>query len=126
MRSTGFTRKTHDLIHARSCGVCEMCGSAASEQHHHRLPRRMGGSRVPYINSPANGLALCSICHSIVEGMSVTNQWGNRVHGSREVSYRNGWLVRDGDDPRCVAVFTAIGWQTFDDLGHSNPLPQEA
>lgn len=126
MNMTGFTPKVRALLNSRSCGLCEICGGAPVQEHHHRLPRRMGGSRLPVVNSPANGLAICSVCHDVAEGRSVLNQWGNRIHGSRDESYRNGWLVRTGHDPREIAVLTAVGWQRFDDFGQSHPLPQEA
>lgn len=86
----------------------------------------MGGSKDPVTNSPANGLYICNVDHDRVEGRSVLNQWGNRIHGSRQESFDKGWLVRSGQDPREIAVELAYGFRRLDDHGHAFPLPQEA
>ncbi|WP_280427190.1 HNH endonuclease [Nocardia brasiliensis] len=68
MRKTGPSKKVVDLIRDRSAGICEICGWAEGQQIHHRRPRKMGGTRDPQINSPANLLHLCNLCHAVVEG----------------------------------------------------------
>lgn len=125
---TGFPPRVRALIETRSCHLCEICGDYGV-QVHHRLPRKSGGRHGEAkvrVNSPANGLMVCTVCHDVAEGRSVVNRWGNRIRGSREESRRNGWLLRERDAATEVAVLTAVGWQRFDDLGRSHRIPQEA
>lgn len=82
----GFSQRVVDQIDGRSMGWCEVCGEHRVQEHHHRRPRGMGGSRRDDTNRASNGLGLCSGCHRLVE------------------SYRNvakilGWLVAQGAEP---------------------------
>ncbi len=43
---------------------CEICGTSRNLEVHHIEPRRMGGSRRPEIESPANKAILCRRCHT--------------------------------------------------------------
>ncbi len=43
---------------------CEICGTSRNLEVHHIDPRRMGGSRRPEIESPANKAILCRRCHT--------------------------------------------------------------
>jgi 5-methylcytosine-specific restriction protein A len=126
MRYTGFPPAVKAMIEARSLGLCEVCAMHPAEVIHHRRPRGMGGSRDPVTNSPANALHICNVDHDLIEGRSVLNHWGNRVHGSRKESFIKGWLVRPHDDPREVAVELAYGFRRLDDRGDMHELPQEA
>ncbi|HEY8590216.1 MAG TPA: HNH endonuclease signature motif containing protein [Naasia sp.] len=47
------------LVHARSEGLCERCGSAWATDWHHRQNRSQGG-----VWCPSNGLDLCRSCHA--------------------------------------------------------------
>jgi hypothetical protein len=97
---TGPTAATRQLVWERAGGRCEICGFAATMAGigysiHHRLPRRMGGSRAPWINSPANLLLVCGSgtvgCHGMVEA--------NRAN-----AYGYGWLLKAGQHPAEVSA----------------------
>lgn len=66
-RRTGPDAATRALVLARDGGSCVICGSTQNLQIHHRAGRRMGGTRRPEINSPANLLTLDLECHQSVE-----------------------------------------------------------
>jgi hypothetical protein len=54
---------------------------------------------------PANGLALCLVCHLMVES-------------NRELALENGWLVRQEHDPAGVAVMRhGSDWYLLDNQG---------
>lgn len=118
-RPEGFPRPVRDLIEARAGGVCELCGVLPVAQIHHRRPRGMGGTSDPGTNRAANGLALCSCCHDVVEGRSVLHPQLGRVRGSRAESERKGWLISrlSPDAPDEVPVWTAIGWVQLSNSG---------
>src|SRR4030042_791845 len=42
---------------------CEICGTSRNLEVHHIQPKRMGGSRRPEIEAPANKATLCHSCH---------------------------------------------------------------
>jgi 5-methylcytosine-specific restriction endonuclease McrA len=62
---------------ARSGGMCEICGTYAAAERHHRLRRSQGGG-----NELDNLLHLCPPCHGI-------------VHAYPVLSYEHGWLLRN-------------------------------
>lgn len=71
---------------------CARCGTGTGRfAVHHRLPRRLGGSRRPDVASVSNLLLLCEPCHLTVESL-------------RAVSYAHGLLLPDGADPASVPV----------------------
>lgn len=87
--ATGFTPQDHATIMGRNNGLCERCGTARSQQAHHRKARGMGGvhgTTASDVNRPSNGLGLCAPCHGWVEG-------------NRPESVLHGWLVPRGVDP---------------------------
>ncbi|WP_341266943.1 HNH endonuclease signature motif containing protein [Gordonia malaquae] len=109
-RQTGFTKASRELIVARASGMCEVmrqgCQFTGSEIHH-RMTRGMGAPRVDGINSPANGLLLCSSCH----------RW---VTENPLVSYRLGWAIRRNgiQAPTTVEVlWRKTSWVLLDDGG---------
>jgi hypothetical protein len=75
------------MCEAAVLGVC--LGRATNQ--HHRLPRRMGGTSNPAINTACNLLDLCGSattgCHGFLES-----------HRS-EARDCYGWLLRAGADP---------------------------
>lgn len=105
MRDTGASREIRTAVVARSQvrghPSCERCGAAPPEQIHHRKPRRLGGTRDPQANQPANLVAICAGCHLAIE-----------MHRSR--AYAEGWLVPDGNDPAETAVFYRRRWVHLD------------
>lgn len=107
-RDTGPSKTTRDIVWARAGGRCELCGEALAGpvgfSVHHRLPRRMGGSRRPELNTPANLLVVC--------GSGTTGCHG-RIESRREQAYTEGLLLHDGQDPATVPVLIACpidGW----------------
>lgn len=111
-RRTGPTASVVTLVLKRSEGRCEKCSTELSGERgtgwhiHHRRPRRTGGSRLADTNSPANLLALCPDCHSIVESY-------------RADSYAHGWLLHAADTPAAEPVLLARGshWTYLNDAG---------
>lgn len=107
-RDTGPSKTTRDIVWARAGGRCELCGEALAGpvgfSVHHRLPRRMGGSRRPELNTPANLLVVC--------GSGTTGCHG-RIESLREQAHTEGLLLHDGQDPATVPVLIACpvdGW----------------
>lgn len=89
---TGPTPAQRLVVVSRAGSACERCSEPwTGLQVHHRLPRGMGGSSLPEINSPANLLLLCPDCHGWVES-------------NRTDAYTAGWLVHRGLDPAAVPV----------------------
>lgn len=103
VKVTGPTRTTREVVWARAGGRCELCGGSIAGvvgfSMHHRLPRRMGGSSRPELNTPANLILLC--------GSGTTGCHG-RVESHREQAYGEGLLLREGQDPAAVPVLLAI------------------
>jgi 5-methylcytosine-specific restriction protein A len=92
-------RLTIEAIHRRSNGRCEMDGLACAHGRHvhHRKPRGMGGS-TDDPHRPENLLVIHPNCHLL------------RVERDRSEAFFFGWLVRRGEDPLFVPVFTHQGW----------------
>ena len=71
------TPATFDLVWSRDRGCCVRCGAALvgarglSWSVHHRRPRSMGGSKLPWVDKPGNLILLCGSgttgCHGYVE-----------------------------------------------------------
>lgn len=107
-RKTGPTKTVADLVHGRSQGLCEHCGELPGEQLHHRLPRRMGGSRRPWINLPSNLVDLNSKCHLWAES-------------NRREAQDLGLLLTDRMIPCRVMVQRWDGLHWLDDEGGFEP-----
>lgn len=101
---TGFSKDVRDIVIERSQGTCECCGMDRAEQLHHRRARGMGSTRRPESNWPANALAMCAACHSMVESR-------------REFAFDRGWLVRQGFMPADVPVVYQGSWAVLSDDG---------
>ena len=77
MRGTAdgsFSAEVKAAVTLRARSGCERCGRWCGEgawaEHHHRIPRGMGGAaaeRAAILSSPANCLLLCARCHRWVE-----------------------------------------------------------
>ena len=42
---------------------CEICGTIRNVDHHHVIPKRMGGSKNPTVQDESNLMTLCRQCH---------------------------------------------------------------
>ena len=108
-----FDKATKDLADARAGHRCEVCGVGPIEQHHHRMPRRMGGSRAPQVSSVANCCPACAPCH-------------RRIESDREWAVSNGYLVVGSWLPTNTAM-VVDGCRVFLTLdGRYEPVPVEA
>jgi hypothetical protein len=84
--------KIRQIVIDRADQKCELCyGPLHQMSLHHRRPRGMGGSKVPWIHDPENLLALC--------GSGTTGCHG-KVESYRERAYEFGWLVRYSMTPK--------------------------
>lgn len=101
MRGTAdgsFSAEVKAAVTLRARSGCERCGRWAGEgawaEHHHRIPRGMGGAsseRAAILSSPANCLLLCAPCH----------RW---IERHRDLATASGWLVPWTDDPAEMPV----------------------
>lgn len=113
-RDTGPQFWVKQEVQARWGGRCARCGGPGSNIHH-RQPRRMGGSRDPRVNGPANLLWLCGT------GTTRCHGW---IESHRDAAREAGWLLRDGQDPAAVPVLLWDGRRVLlDDDGGQRPAP---
>lgn len=89
-RDTGFPPWVAEVIVERDGGCCARCGLAVTHLErgfawsiHHRRPRKSGGNRDAWINETANGVVLCTACHT-------------KIESDRGIAYDTGWLIRMG------------------------------
>lgn len=104
-RDTGPSLKVRVLVRERDGDRCVRCGvycgpGGAAGQLHHRAPRRMGGSRSPYINSPANLVLLDAACHAAIES-------------HRTIATAQGFLLRKPSHAAEVPVMAHDGWHLY-------------
>lgn len=103
-RTTGPSPKTRLELWGRARDRCELCevllAGVRDVSVHHRCPRRMGGTRKPWINDLVNLLLVC--------GSGTTGCHG-RIESNRSIAYDAGWLLHDGADPWETPVDLAIG-----------------
>ena len=101
-RNTGPSATTSDIVWARAGGRCEICAGPLAGvlgfSRHHRLPRRMGGSRRPELNAPSNLLVIC--------GSGTTGCHG-RIESHRERAYEDGLILRADQNPLHVPAMLA-------------------
>ncbi len=104
-RHTGPSRSVRQLIEARSEGLCEFwqCLDEAA-QGHHRLPRRMGGSKAPGINEASNLIRVCLDHHSWAES-------------HRAKALELGLILHAGADPSASPVYLRYGLVLLADDG---------
>lgn len=100
-RSTGPARVIVEEVRGRDSWCCARCGTADQLTTQHRVARGMGGTRVPWINLPANLITLCGSgvhgCHGEVESYPTYAQ-------------AHGLSIRHSQDPESMPVFTWRGW----------------
>ena len=83
VRALVLTRDGH------RCARCRRSVTDFPASVHHRVPRRMGGTRDPRINDPRNLVLVCG------SGTTGCHGW---IESHRELSYASGWLLRSLDD----------------------------
>lgn len=108
-RYTGPGAMAMRIIGARSDGQCEFPDCAAAAEHtHHRRPRRLGSTRRPETNLPANLLRLCSPHH----------EW---VESNRTAALAMGLLLHDTATPADVPCSMRYGVVLLADDGEVIP-----
>lgn len=110
-RNTNPSRAVIELVKQRANYRCERCGLHPGQQAHHRHPRKMGGTRRPEINQPANLLWLNAECHRVVES-------------DRLKAIADGFLIPDGYMPADVPVRLFYGLHKLTDDGGTIPIPE--
>ena len=106
-RHTGPTQVVRDAVYGRDGMHCVMCGGDYALALHHRAGRRMGGTRRPEVNSPANLVLLCNDhCHPYVEQ-------------NRELAEDRGYIVRGQADPSLIPLVWHGIWVL---LGHDGSV----
>jgi hypothetical protein len=123
-RRTGPASDVVDLVLERANYSCEVCGIGLGDQRgtdysiHHRLARKMGGTRWPGINLPSNLL--------VVDGSGTTGCHGV-LESHRAGAVAGGWLVLSRTDPAQVAVLiTRDRWRYLTADGSYSDSPPEA
>lgn len=95
MTTSPVTPATRALVRDRSAGFCEVCGTRAGENIHHRAPRGMGGTKRD-IHTAEWLLNLCGSgttgCHGYIES-------------HRDEAYEKGWLLRRHSSPRTIPAW---------------------
>ena len=115
-RNTGPSLAVRDLVRSRDMDACVRCGAWdrpeiwPRHQIHHRVPRGLGGSRRPEINSPANLVLVCAVCHA-------------RIESHRDEAREDGWLVRQGHDPALTPIPGPEGWVLLTHDGQIQECP---
>lgn len=98
----GPSAETVGLLHARSGGVCEICGRAEATEIHHRKYRSRGGG-----HNIENLLHVC--------GMGNASGCHGRCHSGEGEA--NGWAVHAWQDERTVPVTLRDGRYRLDEWG---------
>lgn len=123
-RHTGPSTDVVVAVLERASYACEICGvdllygeRGVDYSIHHRLARKMGGTRWDGSNLPSNLLVVCghgtSGCHGEIESR-------------RSSAVARGWLVLSHEDPEHVAVLiTRDRWRYLaaDGSYAENPVP---
>jgi hypothetical protein len=114
---------------SRDKGRCVRCGMSVLNRPssvHHRLPRRMGGTKDERSADPRNLVTLCDeppapACHREVESY-------------RSLAYETGWLIRSYDDldtplitkdGRRVYLLTEYPWR-YEEIDVASVIAAEA
>lgn len=112
-KATGPAQDVVEACLERAQYACELRGCMVGDRRgvdwsvHHRLPRRMGGTKRPEVNQPS---ALLIVCGS---GTTGCHGW---LEARRAEAHDLGLLLHAGDDPEQVPVALAVGlvWLTVD------------
>lgn len=98
-----ISKAQREQLHARSTGMCELCGVRPATNWHHRKNRSQGGK-----DTLANALHLC--------GSGTTGCHGHVTEHPAE-SYDKGWSVLRAFDPADVSVYRLGEWVYLNDDG---------
>jgi hypothetical protein len=116
-RYTGPPKTVKDDLAKRSGGFCEYCGVRPATEAHHRLGRKAGGTKRPWINKLSNLVHLDRFCHA-----RITNTNGHRAEYEEA-----GFLLREGLKPWKTPVDHArLGRVILLDNGDTTPAPRKA
>lgn len=105
--------KVRDLVWTRANSCCERCGRGLTRNNdhslQHRVPRKMGGSKRPWINGAANLALLCG---------TATTQCHGLMESKRELARSEGYLLSDHMDPAASPILHWSGeWRHLNSSG---------
>lgn len=90
--------KAKRIVVDRDSMLCVRCKKEATDVHH-RLPRKMGGTRNEKIAyGLANLISLCRDCH-------------NWVHANPFAAHQLGYLLKTGEDPEVIPIQLGYGME---------------
>ena len=93
----------------RSKGLCEVCGSAKPQEHHHRRGRGMGSTRRVDAATASADLHTCRECHRLIES-------------HRNLAMLLGWAVPQRLSPLSTPVLYRGTWLSLLDDGSTEAL----
>lgn len=111
--SAEFSIAVRAVVADRSNGLCEVCGSARPQEHHHRRGRGMGGTRRADSATASADLHACRDCHRLIES-------------HRNLALLLGWAVPQTLSPASTPVLYRGEWVVLDDLGGWTPVERAA
>lgn len=128
MKSSVVPKKLRDAVLERDDWTCQRCGRVIGDEYQffcgyslqHRDPRGMGGSKLRH--TYANLVTVCgtgtTMCHGYMES-------------HRTESYRDGWLVPNGETPeewpilRFGETYQSPGLEPGDEWTPAKPNPRQ-
>lgn len=110
-KKPGFTDAVKKAVDTRSKGLCERDSCGPIAQYHHRAPRGLGGTSLPWVNQATNAFGVSLACHAYIEA-------------HRTEAYVNGWLVARNGPKRSadVPILYRGRWALLADDGSMKPI----
>lgn len=124
-KDTGPSKAVREWVWERFGRVCVVpgCGREAT-QLHHRLNRKMGGDKRPFINHRSNVVPMDAFCNAEVEqfrkvytALGFYLEEGSLPYLRPAHFHGLGWMTWDLDADDWVSVFDTNDWYTADRAG---------
>lgn len=96
-RAVPVDPRVRRAVFERESWRCLRCGAGSGRfQLHHRLPRRLGGSRRPEVAAVSNLVLLCDFCHAAVESHRIAATTAGLLLPAGAIPEREPVLLRGG------------------------------